>query len=155
MALENYITSGVCTSGVWEDTWIWYCDECQVHGSESHPASAHDMALYHSDRITHIYDGDKEEGERLMDEDDMDEWYKKAVSLSSMSEEDRLFFRCQEDSEPTCDLYVISEKNNKALSVDFISSGEEAFSRGDYGDFNLEPIDIEKADKIRKQLGLP
>jgi hypothetical protein len=153
MSLAQHLTSGVCTSGIWEDTWIWYCDECQVHGVESDPSSAHDMAVFHSDRLNHVFEGPEEEEERLLDEEDMDEWYSRAVSLSSLSEEERDYLRIEND--PMCDLYVISEKHNKAFKVDHWSQGAEAVRRGDYSDLEPDVVDLEKSNEIRKNLGLP
>lgn len=153
MTLAKHLTSGVCTSGIWEDTWIWYCDECQVHGVESDPASAHDMAVFHSDRLNHIFEGPEEEEERLLDKEDMDEWYRHAVSLSSLSEEERIYHRLE--NEPMCDLYMISEKHNKAFTVDHWVEGAEAEKRGDYSNLDPDVVDLKQSDAIRKQLGLP
>jgi hypothetical protein len=49
MLIKDLITSRVCGNTVFEESWIWYCDECQQHGTAISSQEANFMATAHYD----------------------------------------------------------------------------------------------------------
>ena len=153
MGNEKYMTQSVCESLVFEDSWVWYCDECQVHGVETNPESAHDMAVYHADRLTHVFLGNPEDDDRLLEEDS-NAWYEQAVSVSTYELSERADLRIEHGV--MCDLYIISDKHNKAFSVDYTLEGDEAVAKKKYANTKPHKIEnLEAVNELRKKLGLP
>jgi hypothetical protein len=137
--LKDLITPNVCKSTVFENSWIWYCDNCQIHGvgvgakEVEFYAEAHmNWTSYISkDEVDegHILEGVEDDGDGLLNYWDVDE-----------------FYRDWYDWEFTCEgaMYLISEKDNKTFDL-----GD------DYT--NTEPnkiTDIDLAIEIQKRLGL-
>lgn len=133
--LANLTTpNGVCSTTVFEDSWLWYCDECQQHGTGLSHAEVHFMAEAHRNFRATV---------DVTDEDVTEEDEGEFMALTEFPVEDWEIL----DSDAPCDgaLMIISEKLNKTFEF-----GE------DYEDDTPNQIaDIEKAQSVRKKLGLP
>jgi hypothetical protein len=129
--MTQLITPNVCTSGVWENTWIWYCDECQVHGAEADAQAADFMARAHM--LTTAYMAEEDDEETV-------------VTYLELEESIRDVF----DWEYACEgcVYIISEKLGKTWEL-----GED-YSQDEVVEPEALP-DIKQMQKIRKQMGLP
>ena len=135
MNLANYITPKVCESTVFEDSWIWYCDEHQQHGTGSSAEEAEHQATAHAEFNTLVYVGG-ESDEEMEDEDN---------HVPFLSLDDPMLHILDEEVGESCELYIISEKLNKTFNY-----GD------DYSDETPNEVgDIEVAQEIRSKLGLP
>jgi phosphopantetheine adenylyltransferase len=131
--LAQLITPNVCTSGVWEDTWIWYCDECRVHGAEASAHVAEFMARSHMLTTAYMVDEDDEDGETLVTYLEEDEDIRDVFTWT---------YACE-----GC-VYIISEKLGKTWEL-----GED-YSQDKVVEPETLP-NIEQMQEIRKQMGLP
>ena len=135
MELANYITPKVCESTVFEDSWVWYCDEHQQHGTGSSAEEAEYQAKAHAEFNTSVYVG----GESAEDFENTENY----VPYLSLNEVDQILL--DEEIGEECELYIISEKMNKTFNY-----GD------DYSDDTPNEVgDIEVAQEIRNKLGLP
>jgi len=111
------------------------------------------MAVYHADRLTHVFLGNPEDDDRLLEEDS-DAWYEQAVSVSTYELSERADLRIEHGV--MCDLYIISDKHNKAFSVDYTLEGDEAVAKKKYANTKPHKIEnLEAVNELRKKLGLP
>lgn len=136
MRIKDLITSRVCGNTVFENSWIWYCDECRQHGTTTNASEAHFMAEQHALYRSSIYLG---EGE---DTDDDDKW----LNYSEAEPQERLdlYDEFLEMALDMCPLYIIDEGNN--ITYDFGDDYE-----------NKTPnnvTDIQTMINLQKQLGL-
>ena len=149
MEIKDLITPNVCKSTVFENSWIWYCDSCQIHGVGTQAEEAEFYAEAHLKWTSyisknevdkeHILDGVEVEVEAVIDEEDDGE---DLLNYWDVDEDYRDWY----EWETTCEgaMFIISEGENKTFDL-----GE------DYT--NTEPnkiTDIELAIEIKKQLGL-
>jgi hypothetical protein len=135
MELANYITPKVCESTVFEDSWVWYCDEHQQHGTGGSAKEAEYQATAHAEFNTSVYVGGESDEEIENAEN--------YVPYLSLDEEGQ--FLLDEEIGEECELYIISEKMNKTFNY-----GD------DYSDDTPNEVgDLEVAQEIRKKLGLP
>lgn len=137
MNLANYITPKVCQSTVFEDAWVWYCDEHQQHGTGGSAEEAEYQATAHAEFNTLVYVGEEEESEESSANSD------NYTSFALLDSEEQFIF--EDEVGEDCDLYIISEKLNKTFNY-----GD------DYSDETPNEVgDIEVAQEIRSKLGLP
>ena len=140
MELKDLITPNVChqkDEGVFSN-WYWYCDECVEHGSGALAQEVHEQAMVHAKWNTRIFKLDEDEAT----EDDYaneDNW----LLLPLMSEEEQEFWGDEVGN--ACGIYIINAVDNKTF--DWFD---------DYTDTTPNKIDdLELAQKLREQLGLP
>jgi len=93
MELKDAITLNVCQSTVYEDSWIWYCDEHRQHGTALCAEEAEAIAEAHVDY--HL----NQSIEYAMEQDG-DEF-----ELGDLEDYD------------ICDMYILSEKMNKTFTL--------------------------------------
>jgi hypothetical protein len=132
--ITDLITPGACESTV--AGWIWYCDDCDTHGNADSADEADYMARYHAMYRTSIFIGDEDNEEEFSDES-------KYVFFRDLDAEGQELY--EDELGDTCQLFIINVGVNKTFEY-----GE------DYTDETPNQIvDIEVAQEIRRQLGLP
>ncbi len=143
MELKDLITPKICESTVFEDSWIWYCDDCRKHGIGG---SAKEVEYYANSHIEWTSYADERSGNVEWDAEeniDPEDFEPILLSFSEVDEDDRFLY----DWETTCEgaVFIISEGDNKTFEL-----GE------DYEDMTPNNItDIALAQEIKKQLDLP
>ena len=143
MELKDLITPKVCESTVFEDSWIWYCDDCRKHGIGG---SAKEVEYYANSHIEWTSYADERSGNIEWDAEenvDPEDFEPTLLSFSEVDEDDRFLY----DWETTCEgaVFIISEGDNKTFEL-----GE------DYEDMTPNNItDIALAQEIKKQMDLP
>lgn len=132
--IADLITPGACESTL--AGWIWYCDEHQTHGNADSADEAEYMAECHAKFMTSVFIGDEDNEEEFDDES-------KYVSFKDFDTEEQEFYA--DELGEGCSLFIINVGISKTFQY-----GE------DYTDETPNQIvDIEVAQEIRRQLGLP
>ena len=127
MRIKDLITSRVCGNTVFENSWIWYCDECRQHGTAMSAEEADYMGTSHAEYFSYAEDSYNEETDEVL-------------SFTDCPPEDRSKYVWAS----VCPVYIIDEGNNRTYEL-----GE------DYTDATPNQVtDIETMLKIQKQLGL-
>lgn len=137
MRIKDLITSRVCGNTVFEDSWLWYCDECRQHGTAMSAEEAEYLAEQHAIWRSSIFIGEDKDNT-----DDEDNWvsYREASDIIRLTERDEFMEMALE----MCPLFIIDEGNNITYSY-----GE------DYTDKTPNKVtDIETMIKLQKDLGL-
>lgn len=143
MEITDLITPNVCKSTAFENSWIWYCDECQKHGTG---LSAKEVEYYAQSHIDWTSYADERSSSLEWNEEtvvDPEGFEPTLLDFSEVPEDERFMY----DWEPACDgaVFIISEGLNKTFRF-----GD------DYTDTTPNQIsDIELAQEVKKQLGLP
>jgi hypothetical protein len=141
MELKDLITPNVChqkDEGVFSN-WYWYCDECVEHGSGAIAQEVHEQAMIHARWNTKFFTLDEETATEE-DYEKEDNW----ILFPLLSEEEQEFWE-EELVGSNCGIYIIDATNNKTF--DWFE---------DYTDTTPNKIeDLELAQKLRKQFGLP
>jgi hypothetical protein len=139
MRIKDLITSRICGNTVFENSWLWYCDDCRQHGTAMSAEEADFMGnahvSYHS--YSH-YDWDKEYSE---DEDMEEAWEANTLYYATSSQDERDIFVWENDM---CIVYIIDEGNNITYDL-----GD------DYEDKTPNQVsDLDTMIKLQKDLGL-
>jgi hypothetical protein len=100
MRIKDLITSRVCGNTVFEDSWIWYCDECRQHGT----AITAEEAEYGAEAHILWYSALVKNGELFFDEDES------CIYYYDMKLEERGMYEW--DNCDACCVYIIDEKSN-------------------------------------------
>ena len=135
MRIKDLITSRVCGNTVFENSWLWYCDDCRQHGTAMSSEEADFMGnkhvLYHSySQYNWDYEFDSEE-----------KWEENTLYYATSAEDERDVFVWENDM---CLLYIIDEGNNITYDL-----GD------DYEDKTPNQVaDLDTMIKLQKDLGL-
>lgn len=133
MQVKDLITSRVCGNTVFENSWIWYCDECRKHGTATSAHEAEYMASCHDTYFSY----------EKVDWEEMGEDFEPLMYGDVSPEE-----RASRVWEGLCisegAMYIIDEGNNITYSF-----GD------DYDNKTPNQVtDIDKMIDMQKQLGL-
>jgi len=134
-AIKDLITANVCGNTIFENSWIWYCDECRKHGTATSSREVVFMASAHSEYFQweDIPPTDEESEEEVELLSYMDATYEQRQNLNWTG-------GCIEEG---C-VYIIDEGSN--ITYRF---GE------DYEDKTPNDVgDIVVAQHLRQQLGI-
>ena len=63
MRIKDLITSRVCGNTVFENSWLWYCDDCRQHGTAMSAEEADFMGNAHVSYHSYSYLGEDEDEE--------------------------------------------------------------------------------------------
>ena len=133
MRIKDLITSRVCGNTVFENSWIWYCDECRHHGTCTSSAEAEFMGEAHINY--HSYEEIGLDNFDELNEDDDVKCYMDAT------EDERELLNWENLS---CAVYIIDEGNNITYEI-----------WDDYEDKTPNKVaDIETMIRLQKDLGL-
>ena len=126
---------GVCSSTVFVNSWVWYCDEHQQHGTAMSPEEAEHYAKAHAEWYTRIYQGDE-------DDESLDS-IGTSIHYPDLAPEEKEFY--EDEVGESCMMFIIDEAKNKTFEYG-----------SDYTDDTPNQVgDIEIAQHLRDQLGLP
>jgi len=133
MQVKDLITSRVCGNTVFQNSWIWYCDECRKHGTATSSREAEYMASCHDTYFSY----EKVDWEVVGEEYD-------ALMYGEASPEQRKSMTWEGLCISEGAMYIIDEGNNITYSF-----GD------DYDDKTPNQVtDIDKMIDMQKQLGL-
>lgn len=140
MKIKDLITSRVCGNTVFENSWIWYCDECRQHGTAISSDEADFMAGAHY--TYHGYTMQNEELAPDMNSDEYDTFIENnLLNFMDADESEREIYSFDNDM---CNLFIIDEGNN--VTYDY---GD------DYEDKTPNNVtDIQTMIKLQRELGL-
>jgi hypothetical protein len=129
MRIKDLITSRVCGNTVFENSWLWYCDDCRQHGTAMSAEEADYFGNAHALWNSYAVEEGKDE------EDDY-------IMYGSLSPEERSKYEW--DNCETCIVYIIDEGNNITYDL-----GD------DYADKTPNQVaDLDTMIKLQKDLGL-
>lgn len=132
MRIKDLITSRICGNTVFENSWIWYCDECRQHGTAMSAEEADYLAHAHLDWNSYALD--------LEGKIDPETEEVKLYAFWEVS----LYERNDYDWEPTCPIYIIDEGNNITYDLG-----------NDYEDKTPNKItNLDTMLKLQRELGL-
>jgi hypothetical protein len=142
MSLAKYITTNVCKSA-YDWAWIWYCDECQDHGTAESAEEAHYYARCHAEWKTLIpLDEEGNADPKNYDEDCVYERF------ANLTPEDKII--TLEEVGELCGLYIVSVKINKTFDWVYV------YEKETYEDETPHDLgDVDEALRIIDFLGLP
>jgi hypothetical protein len=140
MQVKDLITSRICDNTVFEESWIWYCDECRQHGTAISSEEADFMATAHWN-----YYSTAEFDEEIIDSMNLEEFEKYAdqntIYYRNTNPYKLMDYEWENDG---CDIYIIDEGNN--ITYDF---GD------DYKDKTPNNVtDLQTMLDLQKKLGL-
>jgi hypothetical protein len=138
--IEDLITpNGVCSSTVFNESWIWYCDEHRQHGVG---LSAEEVSYYaraHEEWVSWVFTGDEEDEDAYDDIKNFTRFAELSQKKKKASEEDELG--------QSCNLFIIDEEKNKTFKYGYDYP---------YTDYTPNKVgDIQVAQELRTLLGLP
>jgi hypothetical protein len=140
MQVKDLITSRVCGNTVFEESWIWYCDECRQHGTAISSQEADFMATAHWNyNATKAYD---EDWIASMSDEESEEFFEtNTIYYRDLSP--RTIHQHEWDNDE-CVIYVIDEANN--ITYDYMD---------DYEDKTPNNVtDLQTMIDLQKKLGL-
>ena len=104
MEIKDLITSRICGNTVFENSWLWYCDECRQHGTTTSSDEADFMAQQHALYNSYLVELDVDGEEVELEEDE------EPIMYAEYPEDERSSVSWSLDCEPA--LYIIDEGNN-------------------------------------------
>ena len=129
MRIKDLITSRVCGNTVFENSWLWYCDECRQHGTAMSAKEADYLGSAHILWNSYaVEEGKDEEDDYLM--------------YGELSPEERNKYKW--DNCDTCIVYIIDEGNN--ITYDLGDNYEDKTPN--------EVTNLDTMIKLQKDLGL-
>lgn len=111
--LEALITPNVCESA-YDWAWIWYCDECQDHGTAETSEEAHYYALCHAKWKTFVVLD--EEGNVDLENNNSDAHWERVANLCL---DDKVDLAHKGEVGALCGLYIVSVKMNKTFMWEY------------------------------------
>jgi hypothetical protein len=136
MRIKDLITSRICGNTVFENSWLWYCDDCRQHGTAISAEEADFMGNAHVSYHSYSYLGDVE------DYEDDEELLEENTLYYATSTQDEREIQVWENE--MCLVYIIDEGNNITYDL-----GD------DYEDKTPNQVaDLDTMIKLQKDLGL-
>lgn len=137
MEIKDLITSRICDNTVFENSWIWYCDECRQHGTGISSDEVNFLAKAHWDYHSYTVLDYVDERAEPSDEEDN----KSYLSYMNADPLERDIEVWENDE---CQLYIIDEGNN--ITYNYGDNYDDKTPN------NVTDLDVMIA--VQKQMGL-